>query len=84
LKLRVVALAAVVLCGAAHAQNGDAAVASFQAHRYADARRAFEATASHDANNARAQLYLGRIALHETRFEEAIHHLENSRCAPGS
>ncbi|MDQ4080732.1 MAG: tetratricopeptide repeat protein [Gemmatimonadota bacterium] len=67
-----------MLCGAAQAQNGDGAVASFHAHRYADARRAFEAAATSDANNARAHHYLGRIALHETRFEEAIQHLEKA------
>jgi tetratricopeptide (TPR) repeat protein len=71
-------MATVVLCGAAQAQNGEAAVASFQAHRYADARRGFEAATTRDANNARAHLYLGRIALHQTRFEEAIQHLEKA------
>jgi tetratricopeptide (TPR) repeat protein len=75
---RLAAIATMVLCGAARAQNGDAAVASFEAHRYADARRAFEAAASANANNARAHLYLGRIALHQTRFEEAIQHLEKA------
>ena len=53
-------------------------MASFQAHRYAEARRGFEAAAAHDANNAKAHLYLGRIALHQTRFEEAIQHLEKA------
>lgn len=78
MQVRLVAIATTVLCGAAQAQNGDGAVASFQAHRYADARRAFEAATTSDANNARAHLYLGRIALHQTRFEEAIHHLQKA------
>jgi tetratricopeptide (TPR) repeat protein len=68
----------VLAPGAAQAQNGDGAVASFQAHRYADARRAFEAVTTHDANNAKAHLYLGRIALHQTRFGDAIQHLEKA------
>lgn len=78
MQARLVAIATAVLCGAAQAQSGDGAVASFQAHRYADARRAFEAAATSDANNASAHLYLGRIALHQTRFDEAIQHLERA------
>ncbi len=78
MKFRLVAVATVVLCGTAHSQNGDAALASFEAHRYADARRAFEAAVTREANNARAHLYLGRIALHQTRFDEAIRHLEKA------
>ena len=78
MRVGLVARATVVLCGTVQAQNEDGAVASFQAHRYADARRAFEAAATSDANNASAHLYLGRIALHETRFEEAIRHLEKA------
>jgi tetratricopeptide (TPR) repeat protein len=78
MKFRLVVMGGMVLCGTVRAQNGDPAVASFQAHRYADARRAFEAAARRDVNDARAHLYLGRIALHQTRFEEAIQHLEKA------
>jgi tetratricopeptide (TPR) repeat protein len=78
LQVRWIAIAAAVLCGAAQAQNGESGVASFQAHRYADARRSLEAAATSDANNAKAHLYLGRIALHQTRFDDAIVHLEKA------
>ena len=78
MQFRLVAVATLVLCGAAHAQNGDGAVASFQAHRYGEARRAFEAAATSEAHNARAHFYLGRIALHQTRFDAAIQHLEKA------
>ncbi|MGQ0714978.1 MAG: tetratricopeptide repeat protein [Gemmatimonadaceae bacterium] len=67
-----------ILGGGAQAQNGDGGVASFEAHRYGAARKALEATIHADANSPKAHLYLGRIALHETRFQDAITHLEKA------
>jgi tetratricopeptide (TPR) repeat protein len=76
--LRFVAAAMVLLATSAYAQNGDGGIASFNAHRYADARRELDAAVRENPNDARAHQYLGRIAIHETRFSEAITHLEKA------
>ena len=78
MRARLLAMAAFVLAASAHAQNGDEGIASFEAHRYADARRALEAAIRLDPSSAQAHLYLGRLAMHETRFQEAIQHLEKA------
>ena len=76
--LRFVAAAMVILAASASAQNGEAGIASFHAHRYADAQRELDAAVRAHPNDARAHLYLGRIAMHETRFRDAITHLEKA------
>lgn len=76
--LRFVAAAMVMLATSAYAQDGDGGIASFNAHRYADARRQLDAVVREHPNDARAHQYLGRIAMHETRFSEAITHLEKA------
>jgi tetratricopeptide (TPR) repeat protein len=73
-----VAVATIMFAASASAQNGGGGIASFDAHRYADAQRELDATVRADPNNARAHLYLGRIAMHETRFRDAITHLEKA------
>jgi tetratricopeptide (TPR) repeat protein len=73
--LRFVAAAMAMLAANAYAQNGDAGIASFNAHRYADARRELDGTVREHPTDARAHHYLGRIAMHETRFRDAIAHL---------
>lgn len=78
MRARLLAVAVFALGVSARAQNGDEGIASFQAHRYADARLTLEAAVRRDANSARAHLYLGRIAIHETRFRDAIEHLEKA------
>jgi tetratricopeptide (TPR) repeat protein len=75
--MRFVAAAIVTLAASAAAQNGDG-MALFEAHRYADAQRELEAAVRHHPNDARAHQYLGRIAMHETRFHDAISHLERA------
>lgn len=76
--LRFVAGALLTFAAAASAQNGEGGVAAFNAHRYADARHELDAAVREQPNDARAHHYLGRIAMHETRFEEAIAHLEQA------
>ena len=78
MRLRFVAGATLVLAGGLWAQNGAAGIASFEAHRYADARRELEAAVRDQPNNVRAHQFLGRIALHETRFGDAVRHLEKA------
>jgi tetratricopeptide (TPR) repeat protein len=74
----VAGVALIALATSARAQDGDAGIASFHAHRYADARRELDATVGAHPDDARAHHFLGRIALHETRFDEAIAHLEKA------
>ena len=76
--LRRVAGALITLVASASAQDGGEGVASFSAHRYADARRELETTVREHPNDARAHHYLGRLAMHETRFRDAISHLERA------
>lgn len=76
--LRFVAGALVALAASASAQNGDSGIASFNAHRYADARRELEGALRTHPADARAHHYLGRIAMHETRFGDAIAHLHRA------
>jgi tetratricopeptide (TPR) repeat protein len=76
--MRFVAAAMVTLVAAASAQDGGAGAALFNAHRYADAQRELETAVRDDPNDARTHHYLGRIALHETRFRDAITHLERA------
>ena len=78
MRMRFVAGAVLVLAGNVWAQNGPAGIASFKAHRYADARRELEAAVRAQPNNAPAHQYLGRIAIHETRFGDAVTHLEKA------
>jgi tetratricopeptide (TPR) repeat protein len=78
MRLRFVAGATLVLAGSLWAQNGAMGIASFEAHRYGDARRELEAAVRDQPTNARAHQYLGRIALHETRFADAAAHLEKA------
>ena len=75
---RFVAGALAVFAATASAQNGDAGIASFNAHRYAEARRELDSTLQAHPNDARAHHYLGRIAMHETDFRDAIAHLEKA------
>ena len=77
-RIGLIAVATAVLAGTANAQSDDGGIASFEAHRYADARRKLEASLRDHPNDARAHAYLGRIALHETRFGDAITHLEKA------
>jgi tetratricopeptide (TPR) repeat protein len=74
--LRFVVAAMMALAAAASAQSGG--IASFDAHRYVDAQRELEAAVRDHPNDARTHQYLGRIALHETRFRDAITHLERA------
>lgn len=77
-RLAVAAGALIALAATGLAQDADAGIASFAAHRYADARRELDATLRAHPDDARAHHYLGRIAMHETRFQEAIAHLEKA------
>ena len=77
--LRFVAGALLMVAASASAQNGgEAGIASFHANQYADARRALDAAVREHPNDARAHHYLGRIAMHETRFGDAITHLQRA------
>jgi tetratricopeptide (TPR) repeat protein len=76
--VRVVVAGIVLLGGTARAQNGSEGIASFHAHRYADAQRELDAAVRAHPNDGRFHQYLGRVALHETRFREAIAHLERA------
>ena len=76
--MRFVAGALAVFAATASAQNGDAGVASFNAHRYEDARRELDSALREHPSDARAHHYLGRIAMHETNFRDAIAHLEKA------
>lgn len=76
--LRFVAAASLMLAASASAQNGEAGIAAFTANRYADARRELDAAVREHPNDARAHHYLGRIAMHETRFGDAIAHLQRA------
>jgi tetratricopeptide (TPR) repeat protein len=75
--VRFVAAAMITLVASAAAQNGGG-IALFNAHRYVDARRELDAAVREHPNDARAHQYLGRIAIHETRFRDAITHLERA------
>ena len=75
---RFVAVALVTLAANASAQNGDGGVASFNAHRYDEARHQLESAVAANPNDAQAHHYLGRIAMHETDFRGAISHLERA------
>lgn len=77
-RLRFILGALLTFAAALSAQNGDAGIASFNAHRYAEARRELDATVRAHPDDARAHHYLGRIAMHETRFHEAITHLRKA------
>lgn len=72
------ALAALATTGAAQAQNGSRGIDAFEAHRYGDAKRELEMASRTNPNDARTHHYLGRIAFHETRFEDAITHLSRA------
>src|SRR5688572_6243980 len=76
--VRFVAVAMVMLAASASAQNGETGIASFNAHRYADAQRELDAAVRAHPDDARAHQYLGRIAMHDTRFRDAITHLEKA------
>jgi tetratricopeptide (TPR) repeat protein len=76
--LRLVAGGLITFVATASAQNGGEGVASFNAHRYGDARRELDAAVREHPSDARAHHYLGRIAMHETRFRDAITHLERA------
>jgi tetratricopeptide (TPR) repeat protein len=73
-----VAGALLALVASASAQDGDGGIVAFNAHRYAEARGKLDAAVRANPNDARAHTYLARIALHETRFGEAITHLEKA------
>jgi tetratricopeptide (TPR) repeat protein len=77
-RIRFVAGALLVVAATAAAQNGDVGIASFNAHHYADARRELDSTLQVHPTDARAHHYLGRIAMHETDFRDAIAHLEKA------
>jgi Tfp pilus assembly protein PilF len=62
----------------APAQNGSSGVAAFEAHRYDEAKRELEVAVRSDPDNARAHHFLGRIAYHETRFNDAISHFRQA------
>src|ERR671924_514524 len=70
--VRLVVSGIVVLAGAAYAQKGSDGKASFHA------QREIEAAVGAHPNDSRLHQYLGRIALHETRFRDAITHLERA------
>jgi tetratricopeptide (TPR) repeat protein len=75
-RVRFVVAAMITLAAGASAQSGG--IASFNAHRYVDAQRELEAAVRDHPNDACTHQYLGRIALHETRFRDAITHLERA------
>ena len=77
-RLRFVIGALATFAASLSAQNSNGGIASFNAHRYADARRELDAAVRVHPDDARAHHYLGRIAIHETRFEEAIAHLRKA------
>jgi tetratricopeptide (TPR) repeat protein len=77
-RVRFIIGALFTFAGSLSAQNGDGGIASFHAHRYADARRELDAAVRANPADARAHHYLGRIAMHETRFQEAITHLQKA------
>ena len=77
-RLRIIIGALATFAASLSAQNGNGGIASFNAHRYADARRELDAAVRAHPDDARAHHYLGRIAIHETRFEEAIAHLQKA------
>lgn len=76
--VQFVVVGIIVLSAAARAQNGSEGIASFLAHRYSDAQRELDAAVRSHPNDARLHQYLGRVALHETRFRDAIAHLERA------
>ena len=77
--LRFVAGALLMVAASASAQNGgEEGTASYHANQYADARRELDAAVRDHPNDARAHHYLGRIAMHETRFGDAITHLQRA------
>lgn len=77
-RMRFVAGALAVVAATASAQNGDVGIASFNAHQYAKARRELDSTVQVHPNDARAHHFLGRIAMHETDFRDAIAHFEKA------
>jgi tetratricopeptide (TPR) repeat protein len=77
-RLRFIIGALFAFAASLSAQNGDGGIASFNAHRYADARRELDAAVRAHPDDARAHHYLGRIAMHETRFQDAIAHLQRA------
>ena len=77
-RLRFIMGALATFAASLSAQNGDGGIASFNAHRYADARRELDAAVRAHPDDARAHHYLGRIAMHETRFQDAIGHLQKA------
>jgi len=77
-RLRFVIGALATFAASLSAQNGNGGIASFNAHRYADARRELDATVRAQPDHALAHHYLGRIAIHETRFQDAITHLQRA------
>src|SRR5687768_10472315 len=76
--VRFVAIAMVTLAASASAQNGNGGIASFNAHRYDEARQQLELAVAANPNDAQAHHYLGRIAMHDTDFRGAISHLEKA------
>ncbi|HET7458767.1 MAG TPA: tetratricopeptide repeat protein [Gemmatimonadaceae bacterium] len=59
-------------------QDGANAVALFEAHRYREARTAFEAEERSAPNDARSAYYLGRLALVDGNGEEGARWLERA------
>lgn len=77
-RLGFIAAALITLATPAIAQNGDAGITAFHEHRYVEARRELEAAVRAHPDDARAHHFLGRIAMHDTRFQEAIDHLRKA------
>ena len=77
-RLRFVIGALATFAASLSAQNGNGGIASFNAHRYADARRELDAAVRAHPDDALSHHYLGRIAIHETRFQDAIGHLQKA------
>jgi len=72
------AVMALVVSASATAQNGGDGIALFRAHRYTDAHRELDVAVRAHPNDPGAHHYLGRVAMHETRFRDAITHLERA------
>lgn len=73
-----VALLVSIFGSAAQAQNGSRGIEAFEAHRYAEAKRELEMASRVNPDDPRAHHYLGRIAYHQTRFEDAVTHLSRA------
>jgi tetratricopeptide (TPR) repeat protein len=51
---------------------------AFEEHDFSEAQRGFKSILKTNANNARAKLFLGRIALEEERFDDGVQWLEQA------